>query len=93
MYNKVAPECLLAEESSVSKLWCGVAVFGELRRSQTISPSTRVLKCFPVCLSDGGMKIKWVDNTRALGVFSSEAAGKIFDCAVNVLLGLWLKRG
>ncbi|XP_047438260.1 R3H and coiled-coil domain-containing protein 1 [Mugil cephalus] len=24
--------------------------------------------------SDGGMKIKWVDNTHALGVFSSEAA-------------------
>lgn len=28
-----------------------------------------------VCFSDGGMKIKWVDNTTALGVFSSESAG------------------
>lgn len=31
--------------------------------------------CF-VLVSDGGLKIKWVDNTHALGIFSSEAAGE-----------------
>uniref|UniRef100_A0A3Q0SGE7 R3H domain and coiled-coil containing 1 n=1 Tax=Amphilophus citrinellus TaxID=61819 RepID=A0A3Q0SGE7_AMPCI len=41
--------------------------------------------------SDGGMKIKWVDNTHALGVFSSESAGECFQCTMSEMLGLWLK--
>lgn len=28
-----------------------------------------------VFYSEGGMKIKWVDNTHALGIFSSVSAG------------------
>lgn len=28
-----------------------------------------------VVYSEGGMKIKWVDNTHALGIFSSASAG------------------
>ncbi|XP_029631622.1 R3H and coiled-coil domain-containing protein 1-like isoform X2 [Salmo trutta] len=31
--------------------------------------------------SDGGMKIKWMDNTRTLGVFSSQSAGMVFENA------------
>uniref|UniRef100_A0A3Q3VXD9 R3H domain and coiled-coil containing 1 n=1 Tax=Mola mola TaxID=94237 RepID=A0A3Q3VXD9_MOLML len=34
-----------------------------------------LVDAFAEC-SDGGMKIKWVDNTHALGVFASEAAGE-----------------
>jgi len=30
----------------------------------------------PVRCSDGGMKIEWVDDTHALGVFSTGAAGR-----------------
>uniref|UniRef100_A0A7N8WJY7 R3H domain and coiled-coil containing 1 n=1 Tax=Mastacembelus armatus TaxID=205130 RepID=A0A7N8WJY7_9TELE len=39
--------------------------------------------------SDGGMKIKWVDNTHALGVFSSESAGFVLtmdDLMIRMLL-------
>uniref|UniRef100_A0AAZ1X7S9 Uncharacterized protein n=1 Tax=Oreochromis aureus TaxID=47969 RepID=A0AAZ1X7S9_OREAU len=40
---------------------------------------------------DGGMKIKWVDNTHALGIFSSESAGERFHCTMNEMLGLRFK--
>ena len=44
--------------------------------------------------SDGGMKIKWVDNTHALGVFSSEAAGESRRCTfVALRLGLDISDG
>lgn len=36
-------------------------------------------------VSDGGMKIKWVDDTHALGVFSTEAAGESFTVNEAVL--------
>lgn len=60
-------------------------------RSQTIDPAINLLKCFPVCRSDGGMKIEWVDNTHALGVFSNEMAGMSPHCTMVVVLGLRLK--
>ncbi|KAF3855984.1 hypothetical protein F7725_016707 [Dissostichus mawsoni] len=41
-----------------------------------------VLMCFPVCCCDGGMKIEWVDDTHALGVFSSETAGITPHCTM-----------
>lgn len=50
--------------------------------SQTVDLAHKVVNniyekhiCSLMCFSDGGMKIKWVDNTHALGVFSSESAG------------------
>lgn len=54
-----------------------------------ISNAHAIHDFFPV--SEGGMRIKWVDNTHALGVFSNESAGKGFDCAVYVVLGLSLQ--
>ena len=51
-------------------------------KPQTIGPAASVLKCFPVCCSDGGMKIEWVDDTHALGVFSSETAGITPHCTM-----------
>lgn len=42
-------------------------------------------------VSDGGMKIKWVDDTHALGVFSTEEAGESFT--VNARLCWRLKTG
>lgn len=40
---------------------------------------------FPSIFSNGGMKIKWVDDTHALGVFASESAGMRRCATVHVL--------
>lgn len=39
------------------------------------------LMCFS--FSEGGMKIKWVDNTHALGIFSNQLAGIVFFVFVS----------
>lgn len=51
-----------------------------------------VLNCFSPSFSDGGMKIKWVDDTHALGVFASESAGMRRRATENVAAAAQVKK-
>ncbi|XP_076005888.1 R3H and coiled-coil domain-containing protein 1, partial [Genypterus blacodes] len=62
--------------SAYEKLWLNLEEFGhviEIYDFPSVFKTDDLLEAFKE-FSDGGMKIKWVDNTHALGVFSTDSA-------------------
>ncbi|KAJ8347045.1 hypothetical protein SKAU_G00284460 [Synaphobranchus kaupii] len=69
-------ESVHSDYSGYENLWIGPGEFShvvEIYNFPAIFKTEDLLDAFAE-FSEGGLKIKWVDNTHALGVFSSESA-------------------
>ncbi|MBN3301257.1 R3HC1 protein, partial [Amia calva] len=74
--TNVTIEVVRNDYSSYENVWVDPQEFGhviEIYDFPTVLKTEDLLDAF-AAFSEGGLKIKWVDNTHALGVFSSKSA-------------------
>ncbi|KAI1904960.1 hypothetical protein AGOR_G00011050 [Albula goreensis] len=81
-------ESVHSDYSGYENLWIGPGEFAHVIEIYDFPPVFKtedLLDAFAE-FSEGGLKIKWVDNTHALGVFSSEAAALQALCLQHPLV-------